>query len=227
MNISEQQLLRILPNAGKQAGVFVSHLNRAMTRFGITSSVRQAAFLAQIGHESVHLTRLVENLNYSAQRLADVWPSRYATKDSRGRYLRTEKGAFIPTPLADQLARKPELIANTTYAARNGNGSISSGDGWRYRGRGLLQVTGRDNYRAAGTGIGQPLLDRPELLELPEFAALSAAWWWADRKLNSLADVGRFDDIGSIINTGQPGRVPVGADDRRQLWKRAQEVLRG
>ncbi|MFJ3259826.1 glycoside hydrolase family 19 protein [Pseudomonas sp. NPDC086581] len=223
--ITAAQLLRILPNAGKQAGVFVSPLNQAMARFGISTPARIAAYLAQVGHESAHLARLVESLNYSAQRLAEVWPTRYAAKDSRGNYLRLA-GKLVPTPLADQIARNPKLIASTTYAGRNGNGNVASGDGWTYRGRGLLQVTGRGNYRAAGVGIGQPLEAQPELLELPEFAALSAAWWWADKKLNALADVGRFDDIGSIINTGQPGRVPVGADDRRALWKRAQEVLR-
>lgn len=227
MQITQAQLLRILPNAGPRAGVFVSPLNRAMARFEIHSPARMAAFLAQVGHESAHLTRLVENLNYSAQRLAEVWPFRYAAKDARGRYLRTDKTALVPTPLANQIARNPQLIANNTYADRNGNGSVVSGDGWRYRGRGLLQVTGRGNYRAAGAGVGQPLEAQPELLEQPEFAALSAAWWWADKGLNVLADRGRFDDIGSIINTGQPGRTPIGADNRRELWRQGQEVLRG
>jgi putative chitinase len=129
--------------------------------------------------------------------------------------------------LANQIARNPQLIVNNTYADRNGNGSVVSGDGWRYRGRGLLQVTGRGNYRAAGVGVGQQLEAQPELLEQPEFAALSAAWWWADKGLNVLADRGRFDDIGSIIKTGQPGRTPIGADDRRELWGQGQEVLRG
>lgn len=87
-------------------------------------------------------------------------------------------------------------------------------------------MTGRGNYRAAGAGIGQPLESQPELLEQPEFAALSAAWWWADKGLNLYADRGRIEDVASIINTGQPGRVPVGADDRRGLWRRAEEVMR-
>lgn len=222
MQITEAQLLRILPNAGKQAGVFVSPLNRAMARFEIHSFSRVAAFLAQVGHESVHLTRLVENLNYSAQRLAEVWPSRYAVKDSRGRYVRTDKAALVPTSLAGQIARNPQLIANNTYAARNGNGSTSSGDGWRYRGRGLLQVTGRGNYRTVGVGIGQPLEAQPELLEEPEFAALSAAWWWSDRGLNELADGARLDEMTKRINGGL-----IGLEDRSRLWNRALEVLKG
>ncbi|MCW5229714.1 glycoside hydrolase family 19 protein, partial [Pseudomonas aeruginosa] len=167
MPITEQQLLQILPNAGPRAGVFVGALNRGMTRFGITSPVRAAAFLAQVGHESGQLTRLVENLNYSARGLAATWPSRYLGADSQ------------PNALAQRLARNPRAIANNAYASRNGNGDEASGDGWRYRGRGLLQITGRSNYRAAGAGLGQPLEQEPELLEQPEFAALSAAWWWA------------------------------------------------
>lgn len=136
MPITEQQLLQIFPNAGPQAGVFVGALNRGMTRFGITSPVRAAAFLAQVGHESGQLTRLVENLNYSARGLAANWPSRYLGADGQ------------PNALAQRLARNPRAIANNAYASRNGNGDEASGDGWWYRGRGLLQITGRANYRA-------------------------------------------------------------------------------
>ncbi|HCE9914838.1 TPA: glycoside hydrolase family 19 protein, partial [Pseudomonas aeruginosa] len=140
MLITEQQQLQIFPNAGHRAGFFVPALNVAMGRFGITSPVRVVAFLAQVGHESSQLTRLVENLNYSAQGLAATWPSRYLGADGQ------------PNALAQRLARKPRAIANNAYASRNGNGDEASGDGWRYRGRGLLQITGRSNYRAAGAG---------------------------------------------------------------------------
>jgi len=92
--------------------------------------------------------------------------------------------------------------------------------GWRYRGRALLQITGRTNYRAAGQGIGLPLEDEPELLEQPEFAALSAAWWWANHGLNELADAGKFEQITRVINGGLNGQA-----DRLALWKRATEVL--
>ncbi|HEH6424900.1 TPA: glycoside hydrolase family 19 protein, partial [Pseudomonas aeruginosa] len=95
MPITEQQLLHVLPNAGPRAGVFVGALNRGMTRFGITSPVRAAAFLAQVGHESGQLTRLVENLNYSARGLAATWPSRYLGADGQ------------PNALAQRLARNP------------------------------------------------------------------------------------------------------------------------
>ncbi|HBP1226713.1 glycoside hydrolase family 19 protein [Pseudomonas aeruginosa] len=208
MLITEQQLLQIFPNAGPQAGVFVGALNRGMTRFGITSPVRAAAFLAQIGHESSQLTRLVENLNYSARGLAATWPSRYRGADGN------------PNALALNLARHPQAIANNTYASRNGNGDEASGDGWRFRGRGLLQITGRANYRTAGVGLGQPLEAEPELLEQPDWAALSAAWWWSTHGLNELADRGEFAAITRRIN----GRLN-GQAERLALWGRARWVL--
>ncbi|HHH9280149.1 TPA: glycoside hydrolase family 19 protein [Pseudomonas aeruginosa] len=208
MLITEQQLLQIFPNAGPQAGFFVPALNVAMKRFGITSPVRAAAFLAQIGHESAQLTRLVENLNYSARGLAVTWPSRYLGADGQ------------PNALAQRLARNPRAIANNAYAARNGNGDEVSGDGWRFRGRGLLQITGRSNYRAAGGGLGQPLEAEPELLEQPEWAALSAAWWWSTRGLNELADRVEFAAITRQINGGLNGQA-----ERLALWERAKAVL--
>ncbi|QZP24121.1 glycoside hydrolase family 19 protein [Pseudomonas mosselii] len=211
MPITEQQLLQILPNARPVAGIFVPALNRAMARWKIDSPVRQAAFLAQVGHESGQLRCLVENLNYSAEGLAATWKSRYRGPDGK------------PNAKAIALARKPEAIANDAYAGRNGNSQ--QGDGWRYRGRGLIQLTGRDNYRSAGQALGLPLLENPELLEQPEHAAQSAAWWWATHGLNELADAGRFSDIGSIINTGQPGRVPHGAAERKALYDLAVRVL--
>lgn len=207
MPITEQQLLQILPNARPVAGIFVPALNRAMARWKIDSPVRQAAFLAQVGHESGQLRRLVENLNYSAEALVRTWPSRFTAQNA---------GAY---------ARQPEKIANRVYGGRMGNGPEASGEGWRYRGRGLIQLTGRGNYRAAGQALGLPLLENPELLEQPEHAAQSAAWWWATHGLNELADAGSIQDIGSIINTGKPGRVPHGAAERKALYDLAVRVL--
>ncbi|MDH1143327.1 glycoside hydrolase family 19 protein [Pseudomonas mosselii] len=207
MPITEQQLLQILPNARQVAGIFVPALNRAMARWKIDSPVRQAAFLAQISHESGQLRHLTENLNYSAEALVRTWPSRFTAQNA---------GAY---------ARQPEKIANRVYGGRMGNGPEASGDGWRHRGRGLIQLTGRDNYRAAAQALSLPLLENPELLEQPEHAAQSAAWWWAAHGLNELADAGRFSDIGSIINTGKPGRVPHGAAERKALYDLAVRVL--
>lgn len=208
MQLTEAQLLRILPIARPVAGVFVPALNRAMARHRINSAVRVAAFIAQVGHESGHLRRLVENLNYSAQGLAATWPGRYRGGDGK------------PNALALRLARKPEAIANNAYAERNGNGPEDSGDGWRYRGRSLIQITGRANYRAAGIGLGLPIEEQPEMLEHPDTAAMAAAWWWAEHGLNELADAGRFEQITRRINGGLNGQP-----DRLQLWATASEVL--
>lgn len=207
MQITEQQLLQILPNARQVAGIFLPAINRAALRWKIDSRVRLAAFIAQVGHESGQLRNLAENLNYSADALARVWPSRFTAQT------------------ALTYARQPEKIANKVYGGRMGNGPEASGDGWRYRGRGLIQITGRDNYRAAAEALGLPLLDEPQLLEQAEHAAQSAAWWWKARGLNELADAGRFSDIGSIINTGQPGRVPHGSTERKALYDLALRVL--
>ncbi|WP_110994629.1 glycoside hydrolase family 19 protein [Pseudomonas sichuanensis] len=205
--LTEQQLLQILPKARPVAGVFLPALNRAALRWKIDSRVRMAAFLAQVGHESGQLRNLVENLNYSAEALVRTWPSRFTAQTA---------GAY---------ARQPEKIANCVYAGRMGNGPESSGDGWRYRGRGLIQLTGRDNHRGAGLALGLPLVEQPELLEQAEHAAQSAAWWWAKHGMNELADAGRIQDIGSVINTGQPGRVPHGAAERKALYDLALKVL--
>src|SRR3979490_363444 len=132
MHITQQQLLQILPNARPVAGFFVPALNTAMNRFAIVTPARISAFIAQCGHESAQLTQLVENLNYGAQALQSTWPTRF------------------PAALAARVARKPEQIANIAYASRMGNGPAASGDGWKYRGRGLIQITGKDGYQNCG-----------------------------------------------------------------------------
>ncbi|MDF3932300.1 glycoside hydrolase family 19 protein [Pseudomonas citronellolis] len=208
MRIDERQLLLILPDARAFAGVFVPLLNAALGERGIDTPARVAAFLAQVGHESAQLTRCVESLTYSALRLATVWPRRFRGADGS------------PNALARQLAYQPERIANLVYAGRNGNGDEASGDGWRYRGRGLLQVTGRANYRRVAGGLGLPLEAQPQLLAEPPGACASAAWWWAAEGLNELADSGRFDDITRRINGGLNGLA-----ERQKLWRRALEVL--
>lgn len=212
MQLTEQQLLHALPNARRNAGVFISAINRAAARFNITSPVRLAAFLAHVGHESGELTRLVENLNYSAGGLANTWPARFA-EDPQAR-------TKTPNGLALRLQRQPEAIANAVYGGRMGNGPAASGDGWRFRGRGLIQLTGRANYAAAGADLGLDLVAQPELLEQPEHAAMAAAWFWASRGLNELADRGDFEGITRRINGGLTGLA-----ERRVLWERAKAVL--
>ena len=200
MPITVQQLLQILPNAGPVAGVFVPVLNTAMSRYQIVGAKRIAAFVAQVGHESGHLTRLVENLNYRADDLRIKWPSSFSVE------------------LASAVARKPEQIANIAYGNRMGNSA--SGDGWKYRGRGLIQITGKNNYHACGEALGLDLIAQPELLERPQHACMSAAWFWANNGLNTLADAGKFDAITQRINGGQKG-----ATDRQALYAKALKVL--
>ncbi|ANI13102.1 MULTISPECIES: glycoside hydrolase family 19 protein [Pseudomonas] len=204
MEITDQQLLLLFPRAGQ----VLPWLAPAMRAHGVDRAPRAAAFLAQVGHESAGLTRLVENLAYGAQGLADTWPRRF------------RNAAGKPTALACRLAYQPQAIANCAYAGRNGNGDEASGDGWRYRGRGLLQITGRANYRRVGMALGQAFEAHPESLAEPRWACESAAWWWADAGLNELADAGRFEDITRRINGGLNGLA-----ERQKLWRRAQEVL--
>ena len=205
MPITEQQLLQILPNAGRQAGVFAPVLNTAMSRFGIVTIKRIAAFISQIGEESQQLTRLVENLNYSVDELLKAWPSHFD---------------FVR---ATACAHKPEQIANIVYAERMGN--TAADDGWKYRGRGLIQVTGKTNYAACGDTLGIDLINQPELLEQPQYAALSAGWYWASCGLNTLADAEDIQNIGSLINTGCKGRVASGEASRLALYHAALKVL--
>ena len=200
MLVTAQLLLQILPNAGPVAGVFVPVLNTAISRYQIVGTKRIAAFIAQVGHESNHLTRLVESLNYSADALRKTWPSLFNME------------------LASAVARKPEQIANIAYGNRMGN--TKPGDGWKYRGRGLIQITGRANYMACEEGVGLDLINQPELLEQPKHACMSAAWYWGTNGLNTLADAGKFDAITQRINGGQNG-----AADRQALYVRALKVL--
>lgn len=203
------QLAAIMP-ACPDAESWTPALNAAMERYEITTAARMAAFLAQLAHESGQLKRLAENLNYSALRLTQVWPARFPTVDKARLY-----------------ERNPEKLADYVYAKRLGNGDTASGDGWRYRGRGLIQLTGRGNYRSAASGIGQPLEEQPELLEQPGAAALSAAWFWKSHGLNELADDRNDDDdtedfrtITKRINGGT-----VGLKERLVFWEKGKAVL--
>lgn len=207
MPITEQQLLQILPDARHVAGIFLPALNQAMQRYRIDSTVRVAAFLAQVGYESASFLRLVENLDYSAERIRQLGTA--SPVGSRWRSL---------VPLAEQLARNPKVLGEAVYAGRLGNDV--AGDGYRFRGRGLIQLTGKGRYRLAGQALGEDLIAQPQWLETPEGAALSAAWFWADNGLNELADAGRFAQITRLVNGGLNG-----ARQRELLRDRAAAVL--
>lgn len=190
---------------------WLPHISQAAHHYQIDANPRRlAAWLATIAHESARLTTLVENLNYSAWGLAKTWPARYA--DVIGE----------PNATAIRIARKPEDIANLTYAGRMGNGSAASGDGWRYRGRGLIQITGRSNYATSGMALGIYLMDSPETLEQPYWAALSAAEWWSRNGCNELADTGDMSAVTRRVNGGL-----TGLDDRIKLYSAAMAYLGG
>lgn len=170
--------------------------------WGIDTPARAAMFLAQIGHESGQLRTLAENLNYSADGLLATWP-----------------GRFTPE-LAAAYARQPERIASYVYANRNGNGDAASGDGWRFRGRGLIQLTGRGNYARYEKETGKPVIANPALVEQPAIAADASGWFWAKANLNRLADAGNLEECTRRVNGGLKG-----LDDRRAIWGRAKAAL--
>jgi len=189
-------------------------LSAAAERYGITGNAhRLRAFVAQVGHESGQLRRVSENLNYSASALRAVF------------------GRCFPTAaLAEEYARKPEMIANRVYAGRLGNGDEASGDGWRYRGRGLIQLTGRSNYREAEEGLrwmGADFVSSPETLEQPLWAAWSAAWWWAAHGLNELADRMAAEGEEAVMRliTKRINGGYNGWDDRWSLYKSARRAI--
>lgn len=189
------------------------------TRFQINTPKRIAAFLAQTAHESAGYTMLEENLNYSADTMAVVWPNRFAEMGPDKKPIK-ENGKNKPNKFALALHRKPEMIANVVYSNRMGNGTIESGEGWKYRGRGLKQLTGKDNYTRCGTSLGVDFVERPELLLTPQYAALSAGWFWDSNRLGDFADRDDFVGMTKKINGGT-----IGLADREARYKAVLSVL--
>lgn len=206
--MTADELVAAMGCTRERAEIFAQPLTVAAERFAIDTPKRMAAWLGQIAVECGRLSVLIENLNYSAKRMAEVWPGRF----------RDEKGQ--PSALARRLAGNPEAIANHVYANRNGNGSVQSGDGWLYRGRGCGQITGRANYRLVAAGLELPLEAMPEYLEIPEYAASSSAFWFARRIPLALADGGEVRQISLLWNGGTHGLT-----DRLAATRRALEVL--
>ena len=161
-------------------------LNGTFQKYDVNTPKRQAAFIGQCAVESANFTRLQENLNYSAQRLTQVWPSRFPNIN-----------------MAESYAHNPEKLADFVYAGRMGN--LQDGDGWKFHGRGLIQLTGRENYANCGSGVGVDLIDNPDLLLTPKYAALSAGWFWNRKQLNLLADSGDIETMTKRINGGLTG----------------------
>jgi putative chitinase len=203
--LTEAQLRQILPLLPlPKLQQYLPHLNAAMQAYDVGTLLRTAAFVAQTAHESAQYTRLIESLFYTkASGLMGVWPKRFPTEASALPYLRNE-----------------EKLANFVYADRMGNGDSASGDGFRYRGRGIIQLTGRDKYRITGEALGVDLVADPDLAQTPEIAFKAAGLFWKSAGLNELADASDFRTITQRINGGQNG-----AADRLKYFENAQRVL--
>jgi putative chitinase len=167
-------------------GKWLEPLLETFEKYDISTPKRQAYFIGQCMHESGGFKQLKENLNYSAKGLMATWPSRFPDIDT-----------------AEKYERNPEKIANKVYAGRMGN--TEDGDGAKYIGRGLIQLTGKENYANCGSAIGVDLVANPDLLSTPKYAALSAGWFWNRKGLNALADVDDLDTITKRINGGLIG----------------------
>jgi putative chitinase len=216
VNLSLAQICAVMPVLpADRAVLWLPHLNAAMAEFLISTPPRVAAFVAQAAHESGELLRLVENLNYNAAGLRKTWPTRFRDDATAQRY-----------------ARRPMAIANHVYASRGGNGDEQSGDGWRYRGRGIFQLTFRDNYRAAGEALRVPLEADPDLVAIePAVACRSAAWFWKSRGLSMLVDAGEgvADPNGPreamIAITKRINGGLTGLAERLEFWEQAKSAL--
>ena len=178
---------------------YLSYLNDACSKYNINTPLRLAAFCAQLFVESGSLSITQENLNYSANRLLAVFPTHF--------------NGIVD---ANNYAGNPVAIGNRVYANRMGNGSESSGDGYNFRGQGLIQLTGKSNYSSCSSGIGVNLVSNPSLLSTPQYAALSAAWFWNSKSLNDYADASDFTSITKRINGGLNG-----ADERNAFYQKA------
>jgi len=183
---------------------FVEPLNEVMAFYEINTPERISMFLAQCGHESGGLRTIKENLNYSADGLRKIFP----------KYFRDLNPA--------EYAKKPEKIANVVYANRMGNGPVESGDGYRYCGRGLIQLTGKSNYAAFAADMEMPLEEATEWLSTEEGATWSAGWFWDSRELNKWADKGDVVTVTKKINGGT-----IGLADRQEHYAAALEVFGG
>lgn len=171
---------------------WVDALNSTFAKFNIASDVQQAAFIGQCSHESGNFRLLEENLNYRAATLMKLWPKRFPTLE-----------------IANQYAGNPRKIANNVYSSRMGNRDESSGDGYRFRGRGCIQLTGYANYFHAGQALGVDFLMNPDLVATPTYAALTAGWFWDTHKCNIKAAASDWVGLTKAINGGT-----IGLDDR-------------
>jgi len=201
--MTPDQLRKVAPRALP----YLPQINAAMAKFGITSKASQAAFVAQMLHESAGFTKMEENLNYSPGGLLATWPGRF-TPALAAQYGRTVAHAANQT-----------MIANIAYGGRMGNGPASTNDGFRWRGRGPGQLTGHDNYLNCGAALGIDLVAYPELVASVDVGCLAFAWFWArgnktGKSLSLLADSGQINAISVAVNGGDKGLL-----ERAQLTR--------
>ena len=182
---------------------WVTALNDTFSQFGILTPNQQAAFIGQCGHECGHFRILEENLNYRAATLMKLWPKRFPTLE-----------------IANQYAGNPKKIANMVYANRMGNRDEASGDGYRFRGRGCIQLTGHSNYFHAGKALGVDFVMEPDLVATPKYAAMTAGWFWSTHGCNEIAESADWVKLTKKINGGT-----IGLDDRILHTKQALAAL--
>jgi len=203
MILTKEKLLQIIP-LSKDSGLDVNIINRQMAAYGINTPLRVAHFIAQLAHESGSFKYTSENLNYSASALRSVF----------GKY-------FPVQEIANDYARKPQLIAGRVYADRMGNGDEKSNEGWKYRGRGYIQLTGKDNYTQLTKETGFDFINNPdELANNPKYAILAACWYWNSRQLNKYADQDNIREVTLRVNGGYNG-----LEDRSEFLNKAKSIL--
>jgi len=196
VSASQLQRMHINPDL---APVF----NETFEKWGIATPLQQAAFIGQCGHECGNFTKLEEGLSYAADRLMKIWPKRFPTLES-----------------AQPYARNGKALANKVYASRMGNRDEASGDGYRFRGSGWLQLTGHDNFYHAGKACGVDFVMNPDLVRTPQYAAMTAGWFWSTHKCNEVAQAQDWTKLTKIINGGI-----IGLPDRVAHTNQALAVL--
>ena len=201
VNADQLRQLKIDPN-------LVDPFNETFQRFGILTPAQQASWIGQCGHECGNFRILEENLNYRAPTLLKLFPK-----------TPTRQWGFTPEEAA-AYEKQPQRIANRIYSNRMGNRDEASGDGWRFRGSGFLQLTGHSNFYHAGQALGVDFVMQPELVRTPMYAAQTAGWFWQTHKLNQYADSGDFVTMTKRINGGT-----IGLEDRIKHINHALHVL--
>lgn len=187
--ITEQNFNEVVPDVNwNYAKNYVPLFDTVLPKYGIDTPLRKAHFLAQVAHESGGFKFVVENLNYSANALYNVF-----------------RKYFPNLEIANEYARQQEKIANRVYANRMGNGNEESGEGWKYRGRGLIQLTGKNNYLHLSESTDQNFVTEPELVAQPEWALTSACWFWKKNNINKYADEDDVHMVTKRINGGYNG----------------------